>query len=235
MAEQNSWNNIKQLGNLLNNDSWRSFFDNNKEKLINIEKEICGTNDTIYPEPKLVFNALNKVSLKDIRVVIIGLDPYPKPGQAMGLSFSVSNNITIPSSLQNIFKNLQHFGHINNMPTSGDLTRWTDQGCLLLNCSLTVKENTVGSHVKYWEPFTDKLIDYISDNTTNSVFLLWGAQAFAKLKYINSDDNKVIISSHPSGLSCNKPMKQYGAFKDVDHFGLANKYLIEHGKKAIIW
>lgn len=227
-----------KLEDLVTNPSWKSFMDKNKKYLAQIES-ILKMEKQYYPIKEQIFNAMNSVSLTDIRIVILGQDPYPKIEngipQAMGLSFSVPNGISIPSSLQNIFKNQIKFGHINQVPKSGDLTRWTKQGCLLLNSSLSVSEGNPGSHMKYWEKFTDELISYISDNTKNIVFMLWGMFSFGKLKFIDSDDHKVIISSHPSGLSCNKPMKQYGSFNDVDHFGLANKYLIEHDKQPINW
>lgn len=235
----NNWKKVKSLISLSTNDSWKEFMKNNEDKLNNIKNILDHDDNTIYPEPKLIFNALNKVSLKDIRVLIVGQDCYhgAENGipQAMGLSFSVPNDISIPSSLRNIFKNQLNFNHIKKMPLSGDLTKWANQGCLMLNSALTVQAGKPGSHMKHWEDFTNVLIKYISDNTNNIVFLLWGSHALSKIKFIDSDKHKIVISSHPSGLSCDKPMKQYGAFKDVDHFGMANQYLIEYGKSAIDW
>ena len=155
----------------------------------------------------------------------------------MGLSFSVPYGIKIPSSLQNIYKNLIKYKHINKMPKHGNLISWAYQGCLLLNASLTVvhgKENK-NCHAQNWRSFSNKLIRYISNECKNVVFILWGAFALKKARFIDEDKHKIIISSHPSGLSYNKPLRTHQPFCNQDHFGIANKYLVENGRKPIIW
>lgn len=236
---------------LLNNKSWKkALFNNNTkeyEKNINELLTKCLTitegRIKIYPNPENLFNAFDKMDLKDIKVVILGQDPYHnkeihdgvKIPQAMGLSFSVDKRFKLPSSLKNIFKNLIKYKHIDNMPNNGDLSSWAKQGVLLLNSALTVQHGHPNSHANTWKPFTDSIIEYISDNCENVVFVLWGSSSLSKLNLIDTDKHKVSISSHPSGLSCNKPMKQYPSFMNTDHFTKINEYLKEHNKKTIKW
>jgi len=157
--------------------------------------------------------------------------------QAMGLSFSVPYNFAIPSSLQNIYKNLQKYGHIRKIPNHGNLSFWATQGCLLLNTSLTVYEgaDNKNCHQSIWTKFTDNIIKYISDTNDYVVFVLWGAHAMSKCKFIDLDKHDAIISSHPSGLSADKPLSNYSSFNTYDHFGQINKLLQKHNKKPIIW
>ena len=201
----------------------------------------------IFPYPALVFNALNVTSLDQIKVVILGQDPYfdsevhnvlskeVEVPQAMGLSFSVPHNITVPSSLKNIYKNLIKFGHMKETPKHGNLSFWAYQGCLLLNTILTVQKKCQNGHKTKWSKLTDSLIEFISDNTENVVFMLWGGNAYEKYKLIDSKKHKIIVSSHPSGLSCNTKFKTYNCFNDTDHFTEANTYLESHNKIPIIW
>lgn len=248
--------NVK-LGKLKINSSWSDFFDNdNKDVNDKIYEKIKDIDDyfshclnvtngdlNIYPYPDLIFNALNTTPLNDIKVVILGQDPYhgfeyknnTKIPQAMGLSFSVPKGIKIPSSLNNIYDNLLKFGHITKKPIHGNLSFWAYQGCLLLNTSLTVQESNPNCHEEYWKFITDELIKFISNQTENIVFVLWGAPALKKLSLIDQQKHKVIISSHPSGLSYTKPLGKYKSFSEVDHFGEINKYLTEHDKKSILW
>ena len=153
----------------------------------------------------------------------------------MGLAFSVQPSIPLPSSLKNIFNNMKKFGHIKNIPTNGDLTYLAKQGCLLINSALTVFEKKANSHSKLWQWFTDYIIEYLSDNYENLIFVLWGAFAYKKNKFINTDKHKIIVSSHPSGLSYNKPMKSFPAFSDNDHFGQINEYLEKFNKPKLIY
>jgi uracil-DNA glycosylase len=202
-------------------------------------------NKQIYPHPESLFRAFNTTKYKNIKVVILGQDPYfdfelcesIKVPQAMGLSFSVPKGINIPSSLSNIYKNLKINGHIEKMPVHGNLESWANQGCLLLNTSLTVLHgsNNKNCHQGSWNWFTNGVIQHISDNCDNVVFVLWGSNALEKMQLIDLDKHEVIVSSHPSGLSCHKPMKQYPAFNDVDQFGDINKKLKEWGKTIIDW
>lgn len=197
----------------------------------------------IYPYPDLIFNALNTTPLDKIKVVILGQDPYineeihndkPIP-QAMGMSFSVPKGVKIPPSLDNIYANQIKYNHLNKKPKHGNLSFWAYQGVLLLNTALTVQKGCSNSHSKYWIELTDELIKFISDKTDNVVFVLWGGPALSKINLIDRDKHKVIISSHPSPLGFNKPLKTYSAFKDIDHFKEINEYLNSKGKESIIW
>lgn len=197
----------------------------------------------IFPYPDLVFNALNITPLDKVNVVILGQDPYfnfdKNNGnlvpQAMGLSFSVPKEFKIPPSLVNIYNNMLKYGHIKKIPSHGNLSFWAYQGCLLLNTSLTVQEGCPNCHEKIWKKITDGLIKYISDNTENIVFVLWGGPSFSKINLIDQNKHKVIVSSHPSGLSYKNKLRQYESFENTNHFGEINKYLKEHNKNTILW
>lgn len=197
----------------------------------------------IYPYPELVFNALYHTPLDKVKVVILGQDPYhncefhkdTRVPQAMGLSFSIPKGIKVPSSLLNIYKNQLKFGHINELPKHGNLVSWAKQGVLMINTSLTVQHSIANSHAKYWLPFTDHLIEYISENLQDVVFVLWGAPALKKLDLIDQKKHKIQISSHPSGLSYNKSLRHYKPFIQYDHFGEINQHLKSIGKKPIRW
>lgn len=202
-----------------------------------------GTNCKIYPYPNLLFNAFNTTPLDKIKVVILGQDPYHDcieyngtiVPQAMGLSFSVPVGIAIPSSLNNIYENMLKYKQIVFKPTHGNLESWAYQGCMMLNTSLTVTHGCPNSHSNIWAPFTDNIIKFISDKCENIVFVLWGGNALSKLHLIDRIKHKVIISSHPSGLSCNNKLRTYPAFCNTNHFGRVNKYLEKHNKTPIIW
>lgn len=197
----------------------------------------------IYPYPDLMFNIFNQLELDDIKVVFLGQDPYinaeihnkVKVPQAMGTSFSVPVGIRVPPSLENIFKNQLSNKIIKEKQPHGNLQFWIQQGCFMLNTALTVRENDSASHCAPWKPFTDKIIKHISNELNDVVFVLWGNQAYDKLKLIDLDKHNVVISSHPSGLSCHNPMKDYPAFMKFNHFGQINKYLIKSGNDPIMW
>lgn len=199
--------------------------------------KVLNKNKNIFPYPDLVYNAFYKTNYDDIKVVILGQDPYfnikNKIPEAMGLSFSVPVNLPIPSSLKNIYKNLIKFKQINKIPEHGNLESLANQGCLLLNTALTVLEGKKNSHSKPWQKYTDLVIKNISDNKENIVFVLWGQNALNKLNLIDSKKHKIIISSHPSGLSCNKKLGEYNSFKETNHFGKINKYLIKSNIEPI--
>ena len=182
-----------------------------------------------FPPAKLIFNAFDKCPFHEVKVVIIGQDPYHNPGQANGLCFSVNDGVRIPPSLVNIYK------EINNdlgkpIPKTGNLKHWSEQGVLLLNTTLTVRANSPGSHHnRGWEQFTDVVIDKLSADCENIVFILWGN--FAQRKGANIDTNKhqVLKSVHPSPLSAHR------GFFGNRHFSKTNEFLIQHNKKPIDW
>jgi uracil-DNA glycosylase len=184
---------------------------------------------TIYPPAPLIFNAFNLCPFDKVKVVIIGQDPYHGPGQAHGLCFSVNDGIQFPPSLQNIFKEIKSDLDIP-IPTSGDLTRWAEQGVLLLNATLTVRAHNAGSHQKKgWETFTDSVIRILAEQKENLVFILWGAYAQKKGAFIDKNRHLVLSSAHPS------PLSAYNGFFGNHHFSLTNKWLTEHNLKAIDW
>ena len=183
----------------------------------------------IYPPGNLIFEAFNKCSFNDVNVVIIGQDPYHGDNQANGLSFSVPDNIKVPPSLQNIFKEL-HSDLSVEFPKSGNLINWANQGVMLLNSILTVKKGLPGSHkMKGWELFTDTVIKLITKKKKNIVFLLWGAYAYQKGKHIDREKHFVIESAHPSPFSAHK------GFFGSKPFSKTNEYLRFHKKKEINW
>ncbi|WP_017732572.1 uracil-DNA glycosylase [Nafulsella turpanensis] len=184
---------------------------------------------TVYPPGKLIFNAFEHCPFDEVKVVIIGQDPYHNPGQANGMAFSVADGVRVPPSLQNIYKEVSdELG--KPIPASGNLERWADQGVLLLNATLTVRANTPGSHQKKgWEEFTDAVIKLVSDEKENIVFILWGAYAQKKGAVIDDKKHLVLKSAHPSPFAANR------GFFGNNHFIKANDYLKSKGKKPIDW
>ena len=184
---------------------------------------------TIYPPASLIFNAFNLCPMDKIKVVIIGQDPYHEPGQAHGLCFSVNDGVKFPPSLQNIYKEIAS-EYNQPMPQSGNLTRWAEQGVLLLNATLTVRAHLAASHQgKGWETFTDNVIKEVNDRCQNVVFLLWGSYAQKKEVYIDKSKHCVLKAAHPS------PLSAYRGFFGCNHFVLANNYLRKCGKEEIVW
>ncbi len=182
----------------------------------------------IYPPAKLIFNAFDHTPFDKVKVVILGQDPYHNVGQAHGLSFSVNDGVKAPPSLINIFKEINADLGIP-VSTSGNLTRWADQGVLLLNATLTVEAHKAGSHQKKgWEIFTDAAIRQLNDNREGIVFMLWGAYAQKKAEFIDTNKHLVLKAAHPSPLAG-------GAFFGNRHFSTANKYLESKGIKPISW
>ena len=184
---------------------------------------------TIYPPAKLIFNAFDHCPFDDVKVVIIGQDPYHGPGQAHGLCFSVAEGVPNPPSLQNIFKEIMSdLG--KPMPANGDLTRWARQGVLLLNATLTVQAHQAGSHQrKGWEEFTDAAIRLLAEEREHLVFILWGAYAQKKGAFIDRSKHLVLASAHPS------PLSAYNGFFGNKHFSRTNEYLKAHGIAEIEW
>ena len=182
-----------------------------------------------YPPGKLIFNAFNLCPFDQVKVVLIGQDPYHEPGQAMGLCFSVNEGIMFPPSLQNIFKEIaDDIG--TPIPKSGDLTRWAKQGVMLLNATLTVREHQAGSHQgRGWETFTDAVIQTLAREREHLVFILWGSYAQKKGAFIDRSKHLVLTSAHPS------PLSAYRGFFGNKHFSQANAYLQAHGISPIKW
>ncbi|MEV4007284.1 uracil-DNA glycosylase [Actinomadura sp. NPDC049753] len=183
---------------------------------------------TVYPPREDLFNAFRHCPFDGARVLILGQDPYHGPGQAHGLSFSVREGVRLPPSLRNIYKELAADLDVP-APVSGDLTRWADQGVLLLNAVLTVRAGEAGSHAgKGWEDFTDAAIRALNDKTERVVFVLWGAYARKKARLITGPQHTVIESAHPSPLSAKK-------FFGTRPFSAVNKALVDAGRAEIDW
>ena len=198
------------------------------ELLIASLKEAKAQNKVIYPSGPLIFNAYDKLSPSEIKVVILGQDPYHNPGEAMGLSFSVPKSVKIPPSLKNIYKEINtDIGC--TIPQHGDLTAWASQGVFLLNAILTVEKNIASSHRNLgWQQFTDATIQYLSDTHRHLVFMLWGNFAKNKKTLIDGTKHLILEAAHPSPLAGN-------AFQGCKHFSKANTYLQSVGKQAIDW
>ena len=186
-------------------------------------------NKVIYPKGENIFNALNSTPFDDVKIVILGQDPYHGPDQAHGLSFSVPEGIRTPPSLINIFKELNSDMGLA-IPPHGCLQSWAEQGVLLLNAVLTVEHKTAGAHAgQGWETFTDKIIALLNDQQEKIVFMLWGAYAHKKGKLIDSEKHLVLKSVHPSPLSAHR------GFLGCRHFSQANDYLLAEGIEPIDW
>lgn len=194
-----------------------------------VRGEYSDPSKKIYPPAPKIFEAFNATPFDDVKVVIIGQDPYHGPGQANGLSFSVSPGVPLPPSLLNIFKEIEAETG-KPVPQSGDLSRWASQGVLLLNSSLTVREHEPKSHSKIgWERLTDAAVRRLATEREGLVFMLWGADAIRKGSFIDRDRHLVLTSPHPSPLSAHR------GFFGNGHFNAANRYLEEHGKTPIEW
>lgn len=184
----------------------------------------------VYPPPKNIFRAFDLCPFEKVKVVILGQDPYHGDRQANGLAFAVHEQEAVPPSLQNIFKEIQNDLGKPLVHTSGDLSRWAEQGVLLLNATLTVRAHTAGSHQgKGWELFTDAVIRALSDEREHLVFILWGNYAKQKGAHIDRQKHLVLEAPHPS------PFSAYNGFFGCKHFSKANEYLIAHGHEPIIW
>ncbi len=185
---------------------------------------------TVYPPESDVFNAFRYTEFGEVKVVILGQDPYHGPGQAHGLAFSVREDIAIPPSLKNIYKELQNDIEGFQIPMNGYLKPWADQGVLLLNTVLTVEAGQANSHASWgWEQFTDQVIKALNMHREGLVFLLWGSHAQKKGAFINTSKHLVLKSAHPSPLSAHR------GFLGNRHFSTTNAYLVAKGKKPIDW
>jgi uracil-DNA glycosylase len=192
-------------------------------------KEEKAAGKVIYPPSPLIFNAFNHTPFEQVRVVILGQDPYHGDGQAHGLSFSVPNSVALPPSLMNIYKEISSDLNIT-MSKSGDLTHWANQGVLLLNATLTVQQANAGSHQnRGWEAFTDAAIAALNNYRDHLVFVLWGSYAQKKGAFIDESRHLVLKSPHPSPLSAHR------GFFGNHQFSKINQYLTQHGQKPIDW
>lgn len=215
-------------------NSWSEFLgvELQKEYIQNLERYLLAqykSKKIIYPEVQNFFKALDLVDIKDVKVVILGQDPYHGEGQAHGLSFSVRAGVRLPPSLKNIFSELKSDLNIEP-PTSGDLSRWAEQGVLLLNAVLTVEKEKAASHQNQgWEKFTDEIITVINENCDHVVFILWGANAQKKASFVDRNKHLVLESAHPS------PLSSYRGFFGSKPFSKANSWLKKVGKKEINW
>jgi len=255
---------VVSLRSLMFNPGWNDFFDGIKYKpyynqMEKILSSYLDRDDVILPHAELVFNAFNVLSPKDIRVIIIGQDPYPGANrikdklipQAIGFSFSTLKNYPKPESLNNIYQNLLQFNHIDKIPDTGCLSGWVAQGCFMINAALTTFYSKKNVHRDLWKSFTNDLISYLNLRCENLVFLVWGKDAHYICKYVDPRRHQLITSSHPSPLAFHKGFngfsygvlknesdrkeQAYPAFRYTDHFGRANTYLKSVGKRAILW
>jgi uracil-DNA glycosylase len=184
----------------------------------------------VYPNPKHIFNAFTLTPFDEVKVVILGQDPYHDDGQAHGLSFSVPDTIPIPPSLRNIYKEIEADCGVSKAGVTGNLESWAKQGVLLLNAILTVVAHTPASHRgKGWELFTDTVIKTVSDTHEHVVFMLWGNYARSKKSLIDTSKHLVLEAPHPS------PLSAHTGFFGCRHFSLCNEYLKKQGKKPVIW
>lgn len=199
------------------------------ERLTAFVREEYKGNTPIYPPARLIFNAFDHCPFDKVKVVILGQDPYHGEGQANGLCFSVNKGVQFPPSLMNIFKEVANDTGAP-IPQDGDLTRWSKQGVLLLNATLTVRAASAGSHQRRgWEEFTDAAIATLAGKRDNIVFILWGSYAQKKGAFIDRTRHLVLTSPHPS------PLSAYHGFFGNHHFTLANDYLKKFGKEPIVW
>jgi uracil-DNA glycosylase len=215
-------------------ESWKQHIGAEFEKpyfgqLVNFVRQEYGTT-TCYPPGREIFNAFNLCPFDRVKVVIIGQDPYHEPGQAEGLCFSVKDGVMMPPSLINIFKEIQDDLGVQ-MPPSGSLRRWAEQGVLLLNATLTVRAHLAGSHQRHgWEAFTDAVIQAVARDKEHVVYMLWGGFAKTKAQFVDPAKNLILQSAHPSPLSANR-----GGWFGNHHFSLCNQYLERTGQSPIQW
>ena len=214
--------------------TWEDIIDLEKQKdyYKSLEKEINKRykTTTVFPEKQNIFKAFSLTKLDNLKVVILGQDPYHGFGQAQGLAFSTPVNIKNPPSMQNILKEIQSDLGKKSICEDGDLTPWAKQGVLLLNTILTVEEAKPKSHHNLgWEVFTDNIIKYISDNCEDTIFILWGSPAISKTKLIDRKKHHILTAPHPS------PLSSYRGFFGCKHFSQTNDILKSLNKEAIIW
>ena len=216
-----SWNIIFNKFNIINNETTQEIIEN------------IYNNQTIFPDIQNIFKCFDYFELEDTKIVIVGQDPYHGANQATGLCFGINNNTKIPPSLKNIAKELKN--DLNIELNDYTLENWAKQGILLLNSSLTVAQGKPGSHIKKWNKFTSFIIDELNKLNTPIIFVAWGSFAHNKLKDINLEKHKLIVSSHPSPLSVYKQYKSYPAFNESKPFSKINNLLLQNNKIEINW
>ncbi|MDX4025121.1 uracil-DNA glycosylase [Aliarcobacter skirrowii] len=214
--------------------TWKDIIENEQQKPYyeKLKEEIDKRyeNSIVFPEKQNIFKAFSLTKLDNLKVVILGQDPYHGFGQAQGLAFSTPANIKNPPSMQNILKEIQSDLGKKSICEDGDLTPWAKQGVLLLNTILTVEESKPKSHHNLgWEFFTDNIIKYISDNCKDTIFILWGSPAISKTKLIDRKKHHILTAPHPS------PLSSYRGFFGCKHFSKTNEILKSLNKEAIIW
>ena len=208
--------------------SWEPFFKSNSKILSTIDSTLDKSNAVIYPTKSAIFKAFD-IPMNSVKVVIIGQDPYHGESQAMGLAFSVNDGCKIPPSLRNIYKEFEADLHIS-APKSGDLSKWANEGVLLINATLTVEKDSANSHEKIgWQEFTNSLISYISEVNSGVVFILWGNFAKKKGNLIDISKHKIVESAHPSPLSASR------GFLGSRPFSTTNRLLKEIGREEVNW
>jgi len=214
-------------------ESWREVLKEEfeKEYFLNLKNFLKEEKEkfTVFPPGKLIFSAFDHTPFNNVKVVIVGQDPYHDDGQANGLCFSVSDGIKKPPSLQNIFKEINSDLGLA-IPETGNLEKWANQGVLLLNATLTVRAHNAGSHQKKgWETFTDRVISVISEKREKVIFMLWGKFAQSKVNLIDTDKHYILYAAHPS------PLSAYNGFFGCKHFSQTNTILEKIGKEPIDW
>jgi len=215
----------KSWGKALKEEFEKEYF----KEIVQYLKKEKAVGKVIFPPGPLIFNAFERTPFDDVKVVIIGQDPYHRAGQAMGLSFSVPVGVRVPPSLKNIYKELNQDVNFE-IPSHGDLTKWANQGVFLLNAFLTVEQGRANAHQgQGWENFTDKIIHTLNDEKEGVVFILWGAYAQKKGVFIDQKKHLVIKSPHPS------PLSAYRGFFGSKPFSRTNDYLLEKGREVINW
>ena len=214
--------------------NWKTIIEDEKQKeyfkklQVFLDEEY--KNSIVYPHKDKIFKAFDLCEYDNLKVVILGQDPYHQPKQAQGLAFSTPKEIKNPPSMVNIFKEIQSDLEKPSLSLDGDLTSWATQGVLLINTILTVQDSMPASHQKKgWEIFTDNIIKYISANCNDIIFLLWGAPSIKKTKLIDANNHHILTSPHPS------PLSAYRGFFGCKHFSKTNKILKQIDKKEIIW
>jgi len=214
--------------------SWKSRLAGDFEQpyMLNLRQFLLGRKQSgaiVYPPGNRIFGAMDSTPFTEVKVVILGQDPYHGPGQAHGLCFSVRDDVAVPPSLVNIYKEIeQDLG--SRPPASGNLQHWADQGVLLLNAVLTVERGQAGAHQgKGWEQFTDRIVSELNEGREGLVFMLWGSYAMKKGTHIDRDRHLVLTAPHPSPLSAHR------GFFGCRHFSQANTWLQQHGQKPIRW